>query len=318
LCPDGKGADVDALVLVFVKIVVAVTLGFLLRKLKVIDAHMQKGLSDMLLLAILPFSILASSNYEKTPEVTEGMLITLVAALGYYLLSLIAMRLLSRKLPYEEKEQRVFVTMTVFANTGFVGFPLLSALYGNAGLLMAVVFNLAYNIFMYTYGIHLLSGKTGSLLSILRNPVNIASVLAILIFVSPFRFPSYVAGPVDLIAAMTVPLSMIIIGSNLAAMPFGKILSDLKSYFISLIRLVLLPGAMLLAMYLAAEALEIAPVAAAVSVLMCALPCGSMNVILSEKYDCAPEFAARSTVLSMLLCMGTLPLFVLLCEKLFV
>ena len=183
---------------------------------------------------------------------------------------------------------------------------------------MAVVFNLAYNIFMYTYGIHLLSGKTGSLLSILRNPVNIASVLAILIFISPFRFPSYVAGPVDLIAAMTVPLSMIIIGSNLAAMPFGKILSDLNSYFISLIRLVLLPGAMLLAMYLAAEVLEIAPVAAAVSVLMCALPCGSMNVILSEKYDCAPEFAARSTVLSMLLCMGTLPLFVLLCEKLFV
>ncbi len=308
----------DALLLVFIKIVVAVTLGFILRKAKVIDERMQKGLSDILLLAILPFSILASSNYEKTPEVSEGMLITLVAALIYYFVSLVLMRLLSKKLPFEEKEKRVFVTMTVFANTGFVGFPLMSALYGNSGLLMAVVFNLAYNLFMYTYGIHLLSGKTGSLKSLLLNPVNIASVAAILIFVSPFRFNSYVSGPVDLIAAMTVPLSMIIIGSNLAAMPFVKIVSDPKSYLISFVRLVLFPGLVLGGMYLAFVNTSMTPETAAVTVLMCALPCGSMNVILSEKYDCAPEFAARATVQSMLLCMATLPLFVVICDKLFV
>ena len=307
----------DALLLVFIKIVVAVTLGFILRKTRIIDARMQKGLSDMLLLAILPFSILASSNYEKTPEVTEGMQIVLVAALAYYILSLILMRLVSKKLPFEEKEKRVFVTMAVFANTGFVGFPLMSALYGNAGLLMAVVFNLAYNLFMYTYGIHLLSGKTGSIRSILGNPVNIASVLAILIFVSPFRFPSYAAGPIDLIAAMTVPLSMIIIGSNLAAMPFVKVVTDPKSYLISFVRLILLPGLVLAGMYIAFRSVSMASATAAVAVLMCALPCGSMNVILSEKYDCAPEFAARATVQSMLLCMGSLPLFVFICTKIF-
>lgn len=307
----------DALLLVFIKIVVAVTLGFILRKAKVIDARLQKGLSDILLLAILPFSILSSSNYEKTPEVTNGMLITLVAALVYYIVSLVLMRLLSKKLPFEEKEKRVFVTMTVFANTGFVGFPLMSALYGNAGLLMAVVFNLAYNLFMYTYGIHLLSGKTGSLKSILLNPVNIASVLAILIFISPFRFHSYVSGPIDLIAAMTVPLSMIIIGSNLAAMPFSKVVSDPKSYLISFVRLVILPGLVLLCMYIAFKSTSMAPETAAVNVLMCALPCGSMNVILSEKYDCAPEFSARATVQSMLLCMATLPIFVVVCSHLF-
>ena len=306
----------DVLLQVFIKIVVAVTLGFILRKAKVIDSHMQKGLSDMLLLAILPFSILSSANYEKTPEVQEGMLIVLAAAMIYYIVTLVVMRLISKKLPYEEKEKRVFVTMVTFANTGFVGFPVVSALYGDQGLLMAVVFNLTYNLFMYTYGIYLLSGKTGSLKNILLNPVNIASVAAIAIFISPFRFPTYVEGPIDLIAAMTVPLSMIIIGSNLAAMPFTKVISDLKSYFISLIRLVVLPGAMLLGMYLAMKGFDITPMAASVAVLMCALPCGSMNVILSEKYDCAPEFAARSTVLSMLLCMGTLPLFVFACEKL--
>ncbi|MBO4927003.1 MAG: AEC family transporter [Clostridiales bacterium] len=308
----------DVLLHVFIKIAVAVTLGFVLRKGGIIDEKMQKGLSDILLLAILPFSILASANYEKTPEVENGMLATLVAALIYYLISLIAMRLLSRKLPFEEKEKRVFVTMTVFANTGFVGFPLMSALYGNQGLLLAVVFNLSYNLFMYTYGIHLLSGKTGSIVSILSNPVNIASVTAIVIFISPFRFPSYVSEPVDLIGSMTVPLSMIIIGSNLAAMPFLKVISDPKSYLISFVRLILLPALVMGGMYIAFQSLSIAAATAAVVVLMCTLPCGSMNVILSEKYDCAPEFAARATVQSMLLCMATLPAFVFVCAKLFV
>ena len=303
---------------VFIKIVVAVTLGFVLRKRHIIDERMQKGLSDMLLLAILPFSILSSSNYEKTPEVAHGMIVTLVAALIYYIVSLVAMRLLSRKLPYEEKEKRVFVTMTVFANTGFVGFPVMSALYGNHGLLLAVVFNLAYNLFMYTYGVHLLSGKTGKLKDLLLNPVNIASVAAILIFASPLSFPSYVSEPVDLIASMTVPLSMIIIGSNLAAIPFAKVLGDPKSYLISLMRLIILPGAMLLGMFFVFRGISMAPATASVTVLMCALPCGSMNVILSEKYNCAPEFAARSTVLSMILCMVTLPVMVYVCSQLFI
>ena len=124
----------SVLYLVFIKIVVAVALGFILRKNRIIDERMQKGLSDMLLKAILPFSILASANYEKSPEVARGMLATLVAAIVYYAVTLVVMTAISKKLNFQDKEKRVFVTMTTFANTGFVGFPIMSALYGDQGL----------------------------------------------------------------------------------------------------------------------------------------------------------------------------------------
>lgn len=308
----------NVLFLVFLKIVVAVALGFFLRKNRVIDERMQKGLSDILLKAILPFSILASSNYERSSDVARGMVAVLIAACVYYIVSLLLMRGISKKLSFSDNEKRVFVTMATFANTGFVGFPVMSALFGNRGLLLAVVFNMAYNLFMYTYGVHLLSGKNGNWKEVILNPVTIASLVAILLFVSPFKMPVYVLEPIEMVGSMTVPLSMIIIGSNLATIPFSKVLGDPKSYMVSLMRLVILPGLVLLAVFILYQFVPMMPTTANVIVLMCALPCGSMNVILSEKYNCAPDYAARATVQSMLLTMITLPLMVFLCLHLFV
>lgn len=307
----------SALLQVFIKIVVAVLLGYLLRKNRVIDERMQKGLTDMLLKAILPFTILASANYEKSKDVARGMIAVLVAAVIYYAVTLFVMRLISKKLPFQDNEKRVFVTMTTFANTGFVGFPVISALYGSHGLLLAVVFNMAYNLFMYTYGVHLLSGKTGDWKEVILNPVTIASLAAVVLFASPYTIPAVAFGPIALIDAMTVPLSMIVLGSSLATLPLGKVLSDPKSYLVSLMRLLIIPGSVLLVMYVIYRYVPMLPTTPAVIVLMCALPCGSMNLIFSEKYNCAPEYATRATIQSMALTLISLPIMVYFCFRVF-
>ena len=41
-------------------------------------------------------------------------------------------------------------------------------------------------------------------------------------------------------------------------------------------------------------------------VLMCALPCGSMNVLYAEKYDTAPDLSTRIVTMSTVLMMLTL------------
>lgn len=43
-------------------------------------------------------------------------------------------------------------------------------------------------------------------------------------------------------------------------------------------------------------------------VLLTALPSGSLNVILAKEYDCEPDFASRTVILSMILIIVTLPL----------
>ena len=297
-----------------VKIAVMIALGYTLRKIDIITESLQKGLTDILLKAILPLSILMSANYAFNSALFHGMLIVAAAAVGFYVIGLTGMTFFSKTLSLQENERKIIVTMTVFANTGFVGFPIMLALFGQPGLLLAVIFNMFYNLFMYTYGINLLSGKGGyDIKSILLNPITIASIASIVIFVSPFRFPAILASPIEDIGAMSVPISMIIMGASLAKIPLLDILKDKYSYLVSGIRLVLFPLLMLLVMRL----LSVSSLTATVCVLMAALPCGTMNVIFAEKYDCAPEFASRTVIQSLLLMIITLPLMILLTNMFF-
>jgi len=306
--------SLEIILSLIVKIAVMIALGYTLRKINVITESLQKGLTDILLKAILPLSILASANYAFNGALFHGMLIVAAAAAGFYVIGLIGMTFFSKALSLPENERKIIVTMTVFANTGFVGFPIMTALFGQQGLLLAVVFNMFYNLFMYTYGINMLSGKAGfDLKSILLNPITIASVGSILIFVSPFRFPVILASPMEDIGAMSVPISMIIMGSSLAKIPLLDILKDKYSYMVSGIRLVAFPLLMLLVMRL----LSVSSLTATVCVLMAALPCGTMNVIFAEKYECAPEFASRTVIQSLLLMIITLPLMILLTNIVF-
>ncbi|NLT11665.1 MAG: AEC family transporter [Clostridiaceae bacterium] len=295
---------------VSVRIIIMIALGFLLRKLNIIDEHIQKGLSNLLLYAALPMSILASSGYKMTPDLTQAMLVMAVISVVYYAFSLLVMNKISKHVSMNDKKRRVFVTMSVFANTGFLGFPLMSALYGDKGLLLAVVYNMAYNIFMYSVGVHMLSGEVGDYKKMILNPVSMASMVAIIIFISPFQIPELINTPITEIGALTVPLSMIIVGSGLAPIPIRRILVDKSAYLVSFFRLLMWPAIMMLVMFF----LPIDTKTKAIAVLMTALPCGSMNVIFSEKYNCEPEFAARTVVQSMLLMSITLPLMILACH----
>ena len=145
--------------IVFFKIFVFLLLGFALNKSKVIDSTGERALSDILLKAVLPFMIINSSQHTYSTDAVNGMIACAAIAIGYYAVSLIALRLSLKKVNILEDEKRIMITCTVFANTGFVGFPLMEALYGSYGLLLAAVFNLCYNLFFYTYAVYLFSKK---------------------------------------------------------------------------------------------------------------------------------------------------------------
>ena len=293
--------------IVFFKIFVFLLLGFVLNKTKVIDTKAEKALSDILLKAVLPFMILCSSQHTYSADAVQGMITCAVFAIGYYALSLIVLRLSLLKTNIAEDDKRIMITCTVFANTGFVGFPLMEALYGNYGLLLAAVFNLCYNIFFYTYAAYLLSRKPHfAITDMFKSMVSVASVLAIVLFVIPWRMPSFISETFKLIGDMTVPLSMMVMGSMLANVSPKKLLSDKKGYIVSVLRLIILPAIMMGAVWGLSHFITILPETKSVLVLMCALPCGSMNVIYAEKYDTSPHFCARTVSLSMLFMLVTL------------
>ena len=71
----------------------------------------------------------------------------------------------------------------MFCNITFIGYPILQELYGNIGLLCAIVFSMIYNVVFYSWGMFYLGDRgRGSLRSILTNKIALASVLALVMY----------------------------------------------------------------------------------------------------------------------------------------
>lgn len=306
----------DILLKVVIEMFLTIGIGLILKKKRIIDDRAQQGITGLLLNAVLPCSIIGSSQYAYSAEFAKSMIAVAGASFCYYFFSLAILRKVTRMAGMEEHERRVFVQCSVFANTGFMGFPIMQAFFGGPGLMLAAVYNLMYNAFFYTYGVSRFAGKV-SYRDIFLNPVTIASIGSIILFLMPFRLPEMVTESINLVGDMTFPLSMVIIGCMLSQIDFKEIFTDWRPYIVSLVRLVIFPAVMFVAVLVVRHFFDIQPVTGMTIVFITGLPVGAMNVIYAEKYNCAPRLCTRTFVVSYLLMLITIPLMLLLCTYFF-
>lgn len=293
--------------IVFFKLFICFVLGFVLNKTRVLDMRGEKIMGEILLKAVLPFMIISSSQTWFSIEELRGMGAMFAFATAYYAVALAASRMCYKQTKASDDERRIMTTCTVFANTGFVGFPLMHSLFGDRGLLLAAVFNLVYNAFFYTYGAHIISKKPRFKVSeLFSSTVSAASIAAIILFILPWRMPTFVNDAISMVGDMSVPMAMMIMGSQLATVDIRRMFLDWKPYVVSFVRLMLIPAVAILAVWGLEHAFSMQGDTAKVMVLMCALPCGSMNVLYAEKYDTAPDLSTRIVTMSTVLMMVTL------------
>ena len=299
------------------QVFVCIALGYALRKNRVINERSEKTLTEILLQAVLPFSIIASSQYRFSEEMMHSMLAVVLAASLYYCVTLLGMRIIRRITKDHSDEARVMRIACIFANTGFLGLPLMESLFGDSGLLLAAIYNILFNIFFYTFGVHTLSGKKFKISELFLNPVTSSSVLAVILFMIPWRMPAFIIDTINVVGNMTIPLSMMIVGSIFTTVDLKKFFIDGKALVVSIIRLFVLPGIMFVGVYVVSRFITISMQTASVIVLMTAMPCSIINVILAERENRSPKFAARTVIMSFVIMMLSLPVFVYLCYKFF-
>jgi predicted permease len=255
----------------------------------------------------LPLNLLASAGQPFSKELSYGLLLVSIAAVLYYVCAIIISNLLSKGLKASEAEKRVFVAMSTFQNAGFIGIPLSSMLFGDDGVLYAVICNMVFQLFFFTYGQYKVSGeKRLSLRSLTHNPLVLVSLLSVGLYLSPFRFPDFMQGAIKSIGDMMVPLSMILIGCSLMGIRPTELLKDKHAYFISALRLVIFP----LATLVIAKLIGLTGAVGVLCVVLAGLPSGAMNVVFAQQYNCAPDFAARVSIQGVIFMAVTLPILI--------
>lgn len=291
------------------KIVIIIMFGFAMKKMGLIPDAVEQGLSNLLVLAILPLSIVASGNVELSQELATGLKISAWVTAGFYLGSLFIILFICKFLPLDKYEKMIFLTGAIYGNTAFLGFPIMEALYGNEGVLYGVIFNIGYQLTFFTWVAAKMSGEGKmQFKTLIRTPVTIASFTTTFLVLSPFSLPSVIQDSISTVGSMSTPLALILLGTSFVRMRPIELLKDKWCYIINAIRLLIAPIIVLIIMVL----LDVETIPAAVMVYMSALPTGSMVAIYAERYNHAPDFAARVVVQSTLLMAITFPIIIAL------
>ena len=108
-----------------------------------------------------------------------------------------------------------------------------------------------------------------------------------------------------------MPVSMLVIGAEIAGMNIRTVIGHKSAYSVSMLRMILFP----ILTYVVMKIINVDFEVRATAVILAAMPSGSLNVIMAQKYKNNIEFATSAVMQNTILMVLTLPLFVYLIVK---
>jgi hypothetical protein len=280
---------------------------------KIITPEIRNNLSRIVIDVTLPFLIFTTfSGMESSAKLfTNGLIVFVLAYLNIFLLYFLG-GVSSKTLGLKSSSKTIHTLHTMFGNIVFLAFPLLDALFPNGiGVFYGAVYQLASNSVTFTYGVYKLSnGEQKSGWKSLLNTNTIALALGALFLLSGLALPSALRIAFEGLGRCTSPLSMVFIGALLAGMNFRKAILQRSVYLLSLNKLILAPILFAFLYYYGLQLLhiEMDNVAFYVLILQAAMPCQTIVVVLSQRFNSNHELATANLFVTTLLSVISLPL----------
>lgn len=297
-----------AVILQIVMLLIIVAIGVGLRHKNIFSDPVIKGSNTLLLKIAWPAMILMSAQKELPAEQIPQVMQVFVFSLIFLALTCLLVYFLFKGRIGEDK-LAVFTGIATMPNVGYVGIPIINAMYGNLGIVYLSGSITALNIVMWTVLYALIQrGEKNNFLRAVINPGIIASLLALVFILIGYRLPEPLLSLCDQLGNMTIPLSMLLVGARLKETIRIKQLKDSLLWLSIAIRLLIIP----IAMTLVLKGLGFSGISYGVLTVAFALPAAAATQFMAEQHNRNTALAAQSASISLLLCLITLPLVLLI------
>lgn len=291
-----------------IQIFLLISLGYFLYKVKLLDEGFNKHLSTLLVSVSMPCLITSSIlSLSSSKPISEVAYVFLLAIITYILLPIIGL-LLNKVLRVKKEDQPIYLFMHVFSNVAFMGFAVIESIFGAEGLFYTVIFNILFNIWVFSFGRMLFDREVSKNMSLKQfcSPVIICSFISIILYLLQVSIPSVVVSTIASVGSMTTPIAMLILGSSLAMIPVKEVFNDVRVYIYSFIRQVLLPIACfpILELCIQDELLK------GVIFVILAMPIANIGVIFATQYEGNVSEVSKCVFMTTLFSIVTIPLLV--------
>lgn len=303
-----NGAITDFLIVadqIFI-LVLLIAAGYVAVSTEIVDPRATRGLSGLLINITIPALIIASMQVPFTPERLAGAETLVLATGALYIFSFGLAWAVSKAMRVPPAEEGVLQFAIVFGNVGFMGFPVALTLFGEESLFYVAIFNLFFNVLVFSVGIAMLTEGRGKGFDprLLANPGILASIVGFALFLGSIEIPSPFIDSIDLLGGVTTPLAMIIVGAMLATFPAREMVGNWR---IGVASAVLLLGVPVAYYYLFAPIFA-DPFINGIMITMAAMPAAANTVIFAEQYGADSRLASQIVFVSTIGSLITIPL----------
>lgn len=316
-----------------IMIFILIGVGMLLYRKEMLSEMTSKQISGIIVNVTNP-ALLICSAFREGPKVSlQELGIALILFLIIYAVLIAVSFLIPRILRVPNKYHYCYNMLTVFGNVGFIGIPLASAVLGTESLIFVSIYNLIYNVLIYTFGISVLQKAAARQAAALSgndtnvpntetareafpdmhtaftrwkkiiNAGTISAAATIIFYLADFPVPDIVPSTLNYMGQSTTLLSMLVLGASVAQMTLRDIFSHPKLYGFVLLRQILIPiGCVLFFRLIINNTLILNTMA-----LMLAVPAGNLPLMLSKQLHVEGDTISQGIILSTLLSLVTIP-----------
>ncbi len=271
------------------------------------DAKLSKLLLNITLPCLIVSSVLLNENLPDAGTIAFVFLLSCIS----YAITLVLAFAVPWVLRFPVDVRGVYSFMIAFGNVGFIGFPVLSAIFGTEVLLYTAIFNIPFNILVFTVGVFMISPQQGSLRERLRecskhliSPTLIACFVAMVLGMLRITETGILGQGLSTVGSMTTPAALLIIGSSLAKMPVREMLLSTRPYVAVVCRLLVLP----VFLFFILRPFITDPMILGAVVITAGMPVATNGTLLCLQYGGDLETITKGTFISTLLSMISIPL----------
>lgn len=301
--------DIESVATQMVVLFLLVIVGFTSHKYKLLDMEFDKKLSNFVIQITAPCLIISSTMGDEMPD-RKYILPLIGIGIATYAILICLAYILPRCMPVRKEERGIYSFMLTFANVGFIGYPIVASIFGANAVFYACILNIPNTITIFIWGVMFVRGKEGKGFDwhLLACPSLIATYISILIVAMGWRSPTFIAQAFTLLGNMTVPATLLIIGSSIANMPIRLMAGNIGIYLMCVLRLLIIPvGIFYLIKCFGADTQL-----ASINAVLVGMPVASFGTMFCLKYGKDPTLMTQGTFLSTLFAVLSIPLLALI------
>ena len=300
-------------------IFILIGIGMILYRSKMLSEETSKQISGIIINVTNP-ALLICSAFDDGPKVSlRELSIAFVSYAAVFALLIVIGFLIPCLLRVPKRLHYTYQMLTIFGNVGFIGIPLASAVLGSESLIFVSIFNLLFNLLIYTFGVSMLQraaagqaadadsiprhNSTSGRLQKLVNAGTISAVFTIVFYLGDFHVPVVISSTLSYTGRATTLVSMLVLGVSVAQMAPKDIFSHPRLYLCTLLRQILVPiGCVLLLRGLIDNKLILNTM-----LLMVAVPAANMPLMIAKQMDMDTESISQGIILTTVLSLVTVP-----------